>query len=292
MEANAPLKFIECPRDAMQGWPTHIPTKDKIHYLQLLMDIGFDTIDYGSFVSKKAIPQMADTDLVTEAISKNNNTHLLAIIANIRGAAQAVSYDKIDFLGFPFSVSETFQQRNTNSSITQSFENVKTIQKHCTDHGKKLVIYLSMGFGNPYGDPYNEEVISEWIEKMKGIGVNIISIADTVGLSTPSQVERIVSHVIPAFPEMEIGVHLHATKAEMADKIWAAYSAGCRRFDAAMKGIGGCPMAGNHLVGNIDTGDMIHLFESKGISTGINREALALASDYANRIFQHHGVSR
>ncbi len=276
----------------MQGWPEFIPSEEKIYYLNLLMDAGFDTIDYGSFVSQKAIPQMADTALVTESAVKKGHTKLLAIIANVRGAKQAVEFTKIDFLGFPFSVSETFQQRNTHSSIAESFENVKQIQNLCVAHAKKLVIYLSMGFGNPYGDPYNESVISDWIEKMQDIGIEIISIADTVGLSTPGQVSRIVSHVVPAFSSIEIGVHLHATNADMAGKVWAAYEAGCRRFDSAIKGIGGCPMAGNHLVGNINTEEMIHLFESQGVKTGINAEALSMASAYANRIFISHGVSR
>lgn len=292
MITHSPLKLIECPRDAMQGWPEFIPSDEKIHYLDLLMDAGFDTIDYGSFVSQKAIPQMADTALVTESAVKKGHTKLLAIIANVRGAQQAVEFTKIDFLGFPFSVSETFQQRNTHSSIAESFENVKQIQNLCVTRAKKLVIYLSMGFGNPYGDPYNESIISEWIEKMQEIGIEIISIADTVGLSTPGQVSRIVGHVVPAFPSVEIGVHLHSTKLEMEAKVWAAYEAGCKRFDSAIKGIGGCPMAGNHLVGNINTEDMIQLFEARGIKTGINPEALAMASSYANRIFKSHGVSR
>jgi len=291
MELKKLLKLIECPRDAMQGWPQHISTQDKIQYLQLLMDAGFHTIDYGSFVSAKAIPQLADTKAVTEALVKNKTTKLLAIIANVRGAEDAVVHDKIDFLGFPFSISETFQQRNTNSSIAHSFENVKTIQQLCDKHNKQLVIYLSMGFGNPYGDPYNEEVIAEWIDKMRSIGVSIVSIADTVGIATPQQVSRILKSVVPQFDDMEIGVHLHSTKLEMAEKVWAAYDAGCRRFDGAVKGIGGCPMAGNELVGNIDTEDVVNLFESRGVDTGIDHKALAVASAFANRIFYPHGIS-
>lgn len=292
METTQPLKLIECPRDAMQGWPVQIPTSEKIEYLQLLLNAGFHSIDYGSFVSAKAIPQMADTFQVTETIQKNGKTKLLAIIANVRGAETALAFNKVDYLGFPFSVSETFQQRNTHSSISQSFEIVKIIQNLCKQHKRELVIYLSMGFGNPYGDPYNEEVISDWITKMNSIGVTIISIADTVGLSTANQVSRILKAVIPKYNQIEIGVHLHSTQKDMHEKVWAAYEAGCRRFDSAIKGIGGCPMAGNHLVGNINTEIMIQLFESRGVNTGINQEALTLASEFANRIFINHAISR
>lgn len=274
----------------MQGWSQHIPTEEKIEYIQLLLKAGFHSLDYGSFVSPKAIPQMADTETVTKSIRSNHGTKLLAIVANLRGAQQACTHEVIDLLGFPFSISETFQQRNTNSGIEESFETVKQIQALCVAHKKELVVYLSMGFGNPYGDPYNEQVIQSWIQKFELMGVRIISIADTVGLAAPEQVSRILRNVLPIFTQMEIGVHLHSTAEGLEEKIMAAYEAGARRFDSALKGIGGCPMAGNSLVGNMDTEALIHLFESKGIKTGINKEALTQASAFANRIFRSHAV--
>lgn len=290
MIASPDLQLVECPRDAMQGWPHPIATEEKIEYIQLLLKAGFHTLDYGSFVSPKAIPQMADTEQVTKSITSKQRTKLLAIVANLRGAQQACTHEVVDLLGFPFSISETFQQRNTNSGIAESFETVKQIQALCIAHQKELVVYLSMGFGNPYGDPYNEEVIQSWIEKFELLGVRIISIADTVGLAEPEQVSRILKNVLPIFPQMEIGVHLHSTAEGLEEKIMAAYEGGVRRFDAALKGIGGCPMAGNSLVGNIDTEALIHVFESKGIKTGINKEALMHASAFANRIFRNHAV--
>jgi hydroxymethylglutaryl-CoA lyase len=290
MTASKDLHLVECPRDAMQGWPYQIPTEEKIRYIDLLLQAGFHTLDYGSFVSPRAIPQMADTEVVTRSIVSKYQTKLLAIIANLRGAQQACTHEIVDLLGFPFSISETFQQRNTNSGIEQSFETVKEIRKLCVGHKKELVVYLSMGFGNPYGDPYDEAVISSWIEKFSKMGVRILSIADTVGLADPEQVYRILKNVLPTFPEMEIGVHLHSTPEGLEEKIMAAYEAGTRRFDGALKGIGGCPMAGNSLVGNIDTESMIHVFESKGIKTGIDKEALTKASAFANRIFRDHAI--
>jgi len=290
MSVERKLKLIECPRDAMQGWPDMIPASEKIKYINLLLEAGFDTIDFGSFVSHKAIPQMADTSQVIEKLEKNTDTRLLAIIANFRGAQDAIRFSKIDYLGFPFSISETFQHRNTNSSIAESFVTVQLIQQLCVEHKKELVIYFSMGFGNPYGDPYDESVIHKWAREMKNIGIGIISLADTVGLAEPHQVSKMVKSVIQEFPDIEIGVHLHSTPDGLKDKLLSAYEAGCRRFDSAVKGIGGCPMAGDQLVGNIDTERMIDLFESKGISTGINREKLTIASSYSNRIFTHHGI--
>ena len=260
------ITLVECPRDAMQGWKQFIPTEKKIAYLQTLLKVGFDTLDCGSFVSAKAIPQMADTkEVISQLSMRDTNTKLLCIIANERGAAEAVSYDQISCLGFPFSVSPTFQKRNTNSSMEESWQRVQQIQKLCIQHNKQLVIYISMGFGNPYGDPYNESVVLEWVNKMVGIDVRTISIADTVGLATPQQVKKILTALIPSYPAAEIGVHLHSTLINWQAKTDAALAAGCLRFDGALKGIGGCPMANDELVGNMDTELMIPYFQSKNL---------------------------
>jgi hydroxymethylglutaryl-CoA lyase len=280
------VKLIECPRDAMQGWKTFIPTARKIEYINSLLKTGFDTIDFGSFVSPKAIPQMADTN---EVISKleigNSNTKLLAIIANIRGAEEASVYDGITYLGFPFSVSETFQQRNTNSSIQESLSRVEEIQNLCVKTGKQLVIYISMAFGNPYGDLYDEEIVFEWVNRIVGMDVGIISLADTVGVAEPEQVYDMTRYLIESLPETEIGVHLHSTPANWKEKLEAAVKAGCRRFDGALKGIGGCPMANDELVGNMNTEWMIQYFEENALSLPLNQEALAESLRIASEIF-------
>jgi len=256
------IKIIECPRDAMQGWQHFIPTEKKIQYINALLKVGFDTIDFGSFVSPKAIPQMADTAGVLKGLKiENNATKLLAIVANMRGAEEAVIYDSITYLGFPFSISPTFQQRNTNSSMEASFATVEAIQNLCIKNQKKLVIYISMGFGNIYGDEYNETIVLHWVNKMIEMGVEIISMADTVGVATPQQVGAILRTLMPAYPATEIGVHLHSKAINWKDKIDAALQAGCRRFDGALKGIGGCPMSGDELVGNMDTELMIPYFK-------------------------------
>ncbi len=278
------IKLIECPRDAMQGWPHFIPTENKIRYLNALLKVGFDTIDFGSFVSPKAIPQMADTTEVLEKLSPSNSK-LLAIIANERGAMDAVSHQRIDYLGFPFSISETFQQRNTNSSIRESFSRVLAIQELCKKHQKKLVIYISMGFGNPYGDVYDPGIVSHWVNEMVANEIEIISIADTVGLAYAEEVFDTVSSLIPAFPKTEIGVHLHSSQENRLSKMEAAYKAGCKRFDGAIKGIGGCPMAGDILVGNMDTEFMVDFLLEKNIETGLNLETLKECSSMANNIF-------
>jgi len=280
------IKLIECPRDAMQGWKHFIPTEKKIAYLQTLLKVGFDTLDCGSFVSAKAIPQMADTkEVISQLSMSETNTKLLCIIANERGAEEAVSYNQISCLGFPFSVSPTFQKRNTNSSMEESWQRVQQIQNLCIQHNKQLVIYISMGFGNPYGDPYNEAVVLEWVNKMVGIDVRTISIADTVGLATPQQVKKILGALIPSHPATEIGVHLHSTLINWRAKIDAALSAGCLRFDGALKGIGGCPMANDELVGNMDTELMIPYFQSKNLLPFLNEQALQEASAMAENIF-------
>jgi len=286
MQLTSTIRLVECPRDAMQGWKHFIPTGKKIEYINSLLKVGFNTIDAGSFVSAKAIPQMADTkEVITGLDMRHTRSRLLVIVANERGAEEAVQYEAVTYLGFPFSVSETFQQRNTNSSIADSLKRVEIIQKLCVAAGKQLVIYISMGFGNPYGDPYSADIVFDWVQRIAELGIHIISLADTVGLATPEQVFTITEHLVKKMPEHEIGVHLHSTAINWKAKTDAALQAGCRRFDGALKGIGGCPMAGDDLVGNMDTELMIPYFESKGLLTGLDHDALAASSIFANRIF-------
>ncbi len=280
------FSLIECPRDAMQGWPHYIPTEKKIKYLNELLKCGFHTLDFGSFVSPKAIPQMADTAEVIQSLEMDNtNTKLLAIIANERGAADAVCHEQISYLGFPFSISETFQQRNTNSSVDESLRRVEDIQELCVKNKKELVVYISMGFGNPYGDLFNEEIVVNRTKQIEALGVKIISIADTVGVASAHEVETLMKILIPEFSNIEVGVHLHSAPADRAAKIEAAVLAGCLRFDSAIKGIGGCPMAGNDLVGNMDTEVMINYFETKGYKLNIDKVALQKCNTMANEIF-------
>lgn len=280
------IKLIECPRDAMQGWPHMISTERKIEYLNELLQVGFDTLDFGSFVSPKAIPQMADSaEVLKELHWKESPTKLLAIVANERGAQQAASFEAISFLGFPFSVSETFQFKNTNSSIATSLERVKAIQEICVASGKAMVLYISMGFGNPYGDAYDESVVLHWIDKLVSLGIGVISLADTVGLASPEQVRSTTLKAIETFSDIEIGVHLHSTSLNWEAKLDSAIQAGCRRVDGALKGIGGCPMADNELVGNMDMEKMIPWLESKGFATGLNKSALSKAIQSATRLF-------
>ena len=284
---NLPLKLIECPRDAMQGWHNFIPTEKKIAYINQLLKVGFDTIDFGSFVSPKAIPQMADTRIVVEQLEfENTQTKLLAIIANLRGAQDAVAFDKISYLGFPFSISPTFQMRNTHSTIEQSFEVVKEIKNICGKYSKELVVYISMAFGNPYDDLYNEDVVLEWIQKLVKEEINIISLADTVGVAQASQISSVVRKVIEAFPGIETGVHLHSTSLNWKEKTSAAFDNGCRRFDGALKGIGGCPMAGDALVGNMDTELLIPFFKKRGLLPQLNEIELEKAGRLASIIFK------
>jgi hydroxymethylglutaryl-CoA lyase len=280
------VQLIECPRDAMQGWNTFIPTADKIEYINSLLEVGFDTIDFGSFVSPKAIPQMADTKDVISALNTSaTRSKLLAIVANVRGAEEAMKFNAIHYLGFPFSISPTFQKRNTNSTIEESVQRVEEIYSLCLQEGKELVVYLSMGFGNPYGDAYNEETLIKWAGEMTKIGIKILSLADTVGLSTPQQISLALETLIPLYPETVFGVHLHSTPANWRQKMEAAISAGCRRFDGALKGIGGCPMAGNDLVGNMDTERIVTLLEEKEMVNGLNKPALARSLELAAKIF-------
>ena len=280
------IKIIECPRDAMQGWANFIPTEKKIKYLNQLLKVGFDTLDFGSFVSPKAIPQMADTKEVIRNLKLGiEGTKLLAIIANERGAQDAVVFEEINYLGFPFSVSETFQKRNTNSSIAESLVRLEEIQNLCVKNKKELVVYISMGFGNPYGDVYNEEIVFDWVNKLVDMDIKIISLADTVGLASKEQVYSITKYLIDSLPETEIGVHLHSTPTNWKEKIDAALQAGCKRFDGALKGIGGCPMADDELVGNMDTELMIPYFQEKNLLNNLNLNALAECSKLASGIF-------
>ena len=280
------IKLIECPRDAMQGWKNFIPTKKKIEYINQLLKVGFDTIDFGSFVSPKAVPQMADTKEVIEQLNVNDSkTKLLAIIANPRGAIEAAAFEKIDYLGYPFSVSPTFQFRNANSTIEESMERVKEIKNICDKNDKELVVYISMAFGNPYRDFYNEEIVLDWIKKLEVVGIRIISLADTVGLADASQVASLVNKVLSRFPLLEIGVHLHSTNINWKQKIDAALQNGCFRFDGALKGFGGCPFAEDELVGNMNSELMIPYFNQLGFLKNINENELAKASEMASAIF-------
>ncbi len=286
MNKQEKLKIVECPRDAMQGWAHPISTERKISYINQLIKVGFDTLDCGSFVSPKAIPQMADTHQVIQKIDLGNSaTKLLAIVANERGATDAVLYEQIAYLGYPFSVSETFQLRNTNATMKQSLERVEEMHNLCIKNNKELVVYLSMGFGNPYGDPYSEEIVFEWADQLAGIGINIISVADTVGLATAEQVQRVTGYLVNALPAVEIGVHLHSTIMGWQAKVAAALAAGCRRFDGALKGIGGCPMADDDLVGNMDTELVIPYVTAMGYATGTDSNELATSSRMAAGIF-------
>jgi hydroxymethylglutaryl-CoA lyase len=283
------VKLVECPRDAMQGWTDFIPTEKKIAYLNALIGVGFDSLDFGSFVSHRAIPQMADTKEVVTAIQPGtSNTRLLAIVANTRGAEEAALFPAIRDIGFPFSISETFQQRNTNSSILSSVETVSAIQEICYLSGKRLVVYISMAFGNPYGDEWSAETALNYLTQLVDLGVEVISLADTVGLASPDQVFTLTESLITAFPQIESGVHLHSRREHSIEKLEAAYSAGCRRFDGALNGIGGCPMAGDELVGNMDSLLMIDYFKKKNVLPVLNEEALKKSTRLANEIFINH----
>jgi len=280
------IKLVECPRDAMQGWKTYIPTRDKIAYINQLLKVGFDTLDFGSFVSSKNIPQMADTkDVIPHLDLQNTDTKLLAIIANTRGAEEAASFEKIHYLGFPFSISPTFQRRNTNSSIEESFQTVIDMKNICGKNKKEPVVYISMAFGNPYDDEYNEDIVLYWITKLAGEGIAIISLADTVGLANPSQIASLSKAVTSSFPAIETGVHLHSTGVDWKEKIDAALQNGCTRFDGALKGVGGCPMAEDKLVGNMNSELMIPYFKELGVLKNIDEEELRKAVAMASKIF-------
>jgi hydroxymethylglutaryl-CoA lyase len=282
------MKIIECPRDAMQGFSKFIPTDKKINYINELLKVGFDTIDVGSFVSKEKIPQLADTSNVIKSINMNNTTtKLLVIVGNERGANEAVNFDEISYLGFPFSISETFQKRNINSSVKDSLKRLENIQNLCVKSNKKLVTYLSMAFGNPYGDEWSIYIVAHWAEKLlKEFGINILSLSDTIGTSNPKVINWLFTKLINEFPDVEFGAHLHSSASNFKEKIQAAYNAGCRRFDGSILGIGGCPLADDNLVGNIPTEKMIEIFEKKSENLSINKEALNNSLKIASKIFQ------
>ncbi|SNC63801.1 hydroxymethylglutaryl-CoA lyase [Hymenobacter gelipurpurascens] len=283
------LHLTECPRDAMQGWPTFIPTADKVAYLNTLLRVGFDTLDFGSFVSPKAIPQLADTAEVLDRLELGqSNTRLLAIVANLRGAETAAQYSQIQYIGFPLSVSETFQQRNTNKSIAQALDDVARMQELCARTGQQQVVYLSMGFGNPYGDPWSPEVLGQFTQKLDALGVTIVALSDTIGASTPATISPAFRELTAAFPHIRFGAHLHTTPDSWHEKVQAAYEAGCRHFDGALGGYGGCPMATDQLTGNMPTERLLEFAQQVGEAPNLQTEALADAIQWNQRIFAAH----
>jgi hydroxymethylglutaryl-CoA lyase len=283
------IKLTECPRDAMQGLVKFVPTELKVQYINSLLKVGFDTIDFGSFVSPKSVPQMSDTvDVIKKLDLYDSDSAILAIVANLKGAEQAVYFDEIDYLGYPFSVSETFQLKNANSTIDQSLSRVDEIYNLCLQTNHEMVIYLSMAFGNPYGDPWDEDIVANWAEKLADIGIDKIALADTVGLSTPESISRLFKAVIPEFSFVEFGAHLHSNPANSYEKIAAAYNAGCRKFDSAIMGFGGCPMAEDTLTGNIATESLLDFLDKKNEDTGLNYEQFEQSKRIAARIFGLH----
>ncbi len=280
------MKIIECPRDAMQGMKKFILTEDKVRYLNQLMKVGFDTIDAGSFVSPKMIPQMRDTSEVLNHVEfGSSTTKLLAIVANLRGAEEASLHPKVSQLGFPLSLSETFQKRNTNQSIPEALNTLNDIQEVCVKRGKSLVTYISMGFGNPYNDPYNLEVVAKFVDILTTLEIRIISLADTIGISKPEQIHYLFSKLTMDFPDIEFGAHLHSHPSKAIEKITAAVEAGCQRFDGAIKGFGGCPMAEDELVGNVATETILSFLDSKGINTALDRREFGKSMKLADEIF-------
>jgi hydroxymethylglutaryl-CoA lyase len=282
------MKIIECPRDAMQGLSQFISTEDKAAYINKLLEVGFDTIDFGSFVSPKAIPQMRDTAEVLAKLNwKSSKSKLLAIVANTKGAEDASAHEAIRYLGFPLSISETFQKRNTNKSIAEALNTIEEIQAICKGSGKMLVTYISMGFGNPYGDPYDVNLVSQFSDILSTLGVTVISLADTIGVSNPDNLTYLFSSLSKQFPHIEFGAHLHSNPATAMEKIEAAYEAGCRRFDGAIRGFGGCPMANDDLVGNIATETILAYLNKRKVDSGLNLEAFASGLMAADKIFAH-----
>lgn len=283
------VKIIECPRDAMQGLHNFIPTEIKADYINQLLKVGFDTIDFGSFVSRKAIPQMRDTaDVLSRLNLGNTKTKLLAIVANTRGAEDASKFEEIDFLGYPFSISETFQLRNTNATIAESIVRVEEIQNLAVKNNKKTVIYISMGFGNPYGDIWNVEIAQYWVDKLADMGIKIIALSDTVGIASPESISYLFKHLIPPYPDVEFGAHLHAQPYNWMPKIKAAYESGCIRFDAAMRGYGGCPMAKDDLTGNMATENLLQFFEENQVESDIDKTQFKKAMKMVDSVF-HNG---
>ena len=283
------VKLIECPRDAMQGIKDWIPTPQKVQYIQALLRCGFDTIDVGSFVSPKAIPQMKDTAEVLNNLDlSTTESKLLAIVANVRGAQDAVKFTQIDYLGFPFSISENFQMRNTHKTIAQSVETLREILNIADAHNKEVVAYLSMGFGNPYGDPWNVDIVGEWTERLAAMGVKILSLSDTIGSSTPEVIDYLFSNLIPRYPAIEFGAHLHTTPSSWHEKVDAAYQAGCHRFDGAIQGFGGCPMAKDELTGNMPTERLVSYFTTVKADTNIATMSFESAFNEASKIFHKY----
>ena len=281
------MKFIECPRDAMQGIGTFIPTEKKISYINKLLEVGFDTIDVGSFVSKNVIPQMVDTEEVIKGINvTNSNSKLLTIVANERGAEKAAQFDEITYLGFPFSISETFQKKNINSTIKESLLRLESIQNICVKSNKQLVTYFSMAFGNPYGDEWSVYIVAHWAERLLNeFGVKILSLSDTIGSSEPNVISWLFKKLISEFPGVEFGAHLHTHPQNWKEKVIAALEAGCKRFDGALLGFGGCPMARDELVGNMPSEHILQYLMEKKMIRNINQTALQEAQNEALTIF-------
>ena len=281
------VKIVECPRDAMQGIKDRfIATETKARYINALLNVGFDTIDFGSFVSPKAIPQMRDTAKVLDKLNlSETSSKLLAIVANIRGANDACQFEEIDYLGYPFSISENFQMRNTHKTIQQSVDILQDILKISARSNKEVVVYLSMGFGNPYGDPWSVDIVAQWVEKLAEYGVKIVSLSDTVGSSTPEVIRYLFSNLIREYPQIEFGAHLHTKPSSWFEKVDSAYKSGCRRFDGAIKGFGGCPMAKDELVGNMPTEKLLSYFTTNKVETGIKPMSFESAFNKALETF-------
>ena len=281
------VKIIECPRDAMQGIKSHfIPTKDKSDYINALLQVGFDTIDFGSFVSPKAIPQMRDTaDVLAQLKLEQTKSKLLAIVANVRGAHDASKFEEITYLGYPFSISENFQMRNTGKTIEQSLNILKEILNIASKSNKKVVAYLSMGFGNPYGDPWNIEIVARWTDILAKMGVKILSLSDTIGVADGKTITYLFSNLIPMYPDIEFGAHLHTHPDRWYEKVDAAFKAGCNRFDGAIKGFGGCPMAKDELTGNMPTEKLLSYFSSKNVESNLNILNFQIAYEKSSNVF-------
>jgi hydroxymethylglutaryl-CoA lyase len=278
MSNASKISLVECPRDAMQGWNHFVPTEKKVEYLNQLLKVGFDVLDCGSFVSPKAIPQMADTkNVLPELQLDNSKSKLLVITANEKGATDAVAYEQVTYLGYPFSISETFQKLNTNATIEESLTRVEAIQNLCINNNKQMVVYISMGFGNPYGDEYSPEIAIHWVEKLAQLGIKTFALSDTVGVSNPQNIQHIFSNLIPSFPHLNIGAHFHTTPTTWQEKLVAAHEAGCMRYDGAVRGIGGCPMAQEELVGNMDMSNLIQQFGDGGLDIDAYKAAVALS---------------
>jgi hydroxymethylglutaryl-CoA lyase len=283
---SSPVKLIECPRDAMQGLHDFIPTEKKAAYINQLLQVGFDTLDFGSFVSPKAIPQMRDTaEVLSQLDLSATKTKLLAIVANERGAENACQFTEIQYLGYPFSISETFQQRNTNASIAESLERTKFIQEMCLKHQKELVLYISMGFGNPYGDPWNVETVHRWVDALVPLGIRTFSLSDTIGCSNPENISYLFRNLIPAYPGIEFGAHLHTLPQNWREKIDAAWASGCRRYDGALRGFGGCPMAKDDLTGNMAMENLVLFLDEAGVESGLDRQAFGQSLSMADEVF-------